>query len=535
MLKLRHFFSRRGLLLFLWLTLVVIPLTIVLHFFVEPQPRWTVQAPQVQLVSLSTDGSRLVAFRSGENRSPLEVWDTATGEKIGSFLRSAGPFSGHVPATPDRYFAATLRDQHIVLVDMKQAWEKTLPIKGSPVAFSPTERFLVVEDRTITGDRHLVDTATGKVVEGLKWQEWYSFSPNDERLFYLKIKAGEDEPCVHIWDCRQRTEKAVSGIRAPIVAAPDGQTFLVAKDGHPDTGGFEITVLWNAQTGKTRRFETLGVGKYDTNDAEFSPDSKIVVLKDEGTLRFWDVATAKFLSKVKLARWFIGAQFTPDGRKYVGFDNGANSLVAWNPQNGQRIWARTWPQELDGLVFGFHDNGRALLVSEGGYHCLDANTGDTRFTMDAGMPISPFIDAPDARFPKHTRNDRHLVTYEMFHDPVQEMNFWDKLSFWKSRPAFVPLPHFVTWRHRLKVLETTSGRQVAEVSFDEVADGLVCEAGKILITAETKSPSGSGAVMRCWDLPLRAPWFWVYGPPAAAFVVGLLAFRFWKKRAPLAA
>jgi hypothetical protein len=83
-------------------------------------------------------------------------------------------------------------------------------------------------------------------------------------------------------------------------------------------------------------------------------------------------------------------------------------------------------------------------------------------------------------------------------------------------------------------VETTTGREIVDLPFASVQDALVSDDGKTLITVESDPAGGQGFVMTCWDLPLRAPWLWVYGPPAAALVVGLLVFKFWR-RAPLAA
>src|SRR5207248_4552537 len=100
--------------------------------------------------------------------------------------------------------------------------------------------------------------------------------------------------------------EGIKGRVCCVAFAPDGQTLVTVGMGFPHS-----VILWDPQTGKRKLEKDLGEAYTDTLAADFSPDSRTLVVVGTGPIGFWDVTSGRRRHEIKI-------------------DTGAN-CVAWSP------------------------------------------------------------------------------------------------------------------------------------------------------------------------------------------------------------
>jgi WD40 repeat protein len=224
------------------------------------------------------------------------------------------------------------------------------------------------EDRTA----RLWDTATGEpsgkplAHPDAVWS--VAFSPDGKT--FLTGTGGDD--------CKARLWKTATGrpVGAPLASdapirlvafSPDGRTVLAAS---PTSG-----CCWRTRDGRPVRalwFKPNGV----FSPAAFSPDGRVLVGDDRGTLRVWDAASARVLREWPSPEGLKRIQFSPDGTGVLlRFAN--HSAQLWDVGLGRPRTPPLFHREAEIWAAAFSPDGRTVLTgSADGAACLwDAATG----------------------------------------------------------------------------------------------------------------------------------------------------------------
>jgi RNA polymerase sigma factor (sigma-70 family) len=263
----------------------------------------------VVALAFSPDGKRLALGSAGGTTIPIQLWDTATGQKVHKFqthllreLLLPGEECGILALAfaPDgQTLASGNRHGTIRFWDVNDGTERRVEA-GSPrftgshsgyvssLAFSPDGKFLV-SGGGVDQSVRLWESKTGKQIQ--KWQghtdhvDDVIFSPDGRTL----VSSSMDNT-VRLWDAAGGKQlRQLDGPQSSAAHAarfsPDGKTLTTAN--------YDKAVrLWDTASGKeVRKLE--GHTEY-VNASAFSPDGKTLAsVGEDRTLRLWDLATGK--------------------------------------------------------------------------------------------------------------------------------------------------------------------------------------------------------------------------------------------------
>ena len=374
----------------------------------------------VTVVQLSSDGKRVLT--AGANGA-LEIWDVASGKRIGDVLAHEGAIT-YAAFTPDgKRVLTAVADMTLHLWDLETAKELFSPVQltGPVVGLSFSadgKRFLTVTDKAPMGATevalHVWDAATGEAVrEAALGSDLLArpaaFSPDGRRVLTIC-----QDRCARIWDIATGKQigpafaHAADLLQASFSA--DGERVLTAsvdgmarvwrtKTGEPLTpflkhgsavrgaslsadGKYALTYgedrgvrVWDVNKG-----EATGPALRHTDavsDAIFSPDSRYVLtICEDGTVRLWDYRTSEEI---------LPALHHGEPIHYVAFTAGGDGVLTlagrmvrlWDLTRGEvvgrveRSEAHHAPAELE--VFS-PDGKRVLRATETAVRVYDTQT-----------------------------------------------------------------------------------------------------------------------------------------------------------------
>jgi WD40 repeat protein len=270
----------------------------------RPVGRPIVSHHAVTGLALSPDGKTLAVTADG-----LQLWSTATGQRIGGPLPAADATAAAGPAafSPDgRLIAAIGSDGKArvwnVATQQPTGIAVALPISGRSIrnalAFSPGGKTFV----TVVGNgtAALWSVATGRRVGA-------------------PMAAGTPGG-----------QSAAGRPAAAVAFSPDGRTFATAMDG--------TIRLWDTAT-QQEIGTPMTAGPGPANAVAFSPDGRTLATADgDGTARLWDVATQQE----------IGTPMTagPDPLYAVAFSRDGRTLATIGGDGTARSWDVAFPAGL---------------------------------------------------------------------------------------------------------------------------------------------------------------------------------------------
>lgn len=258
-------------------------------------------------MAFSPDGKWIVG---GSFQSPVEMWDTASGERKRVFK---------LPTLPDGGFRR-----------MAISPDGSMAVRGGPGSA------LTVWN--------LRDATVRLMPTGQKRGTWLvTFSPDGQTL---ATAASWDK--VRLWDTKTWEFKRTIDERQPSLSAlcftPDGRMLCVGRTAGPrpeDKGGVQ---LWDLGSGNLVR-TLVTPARSPTRDTRFgnvvfTPEANILAtMNNDGSAGFWDYRGGKATRTVNMhSRWIRTIAFSPDGKLAVSC-GGDRAVKLWNPDTWSEMKA----------------------------------------------------------------------------------------------------------------------------------------------------------------------------------------------------
>jgi len=298
----------------------------------------------LNVVRLSSDGKRVLTAGAD---GAVEVWDAASGKRIGDVLAHAGAATQAAFSSDGKRVLTAAADMTVHLWDVGMAAEvfSAIQLMGpiAGLAFSADgKRFLTVTDKppmadpsmeTAEVELHVWNATTGEAVrEGALGSDICArpaaFSPDGKQVLTMC-----QDRCARIWDIATGKEAGSTlAHAAELVQASfsaDGERMLTASvDG--------TVRVWQAKTGEpVTPFLKHGSA---LRGASFSADGKFALTfgEDRG-VRVWDISKGQAAGPaLRHTEAVSDAVFSPDGR-YVLTTCADGATRVWDYTSGQEI------------------------------------------------------------------------------------------------------------------------------------------------------------------------------------------------------
>jgi WD40 repeat protein len=336
-------------------------------------------ADTLYAAGFSPDSTRVVTASAD---STAQVWDAATGKKIGKPLRHVG-----------------------------RVWTASFSPDGAWVVTASEDRTAQVWDAA-NGER------IGKPLRHKAGVVSASFSPNGARV----VTASEDRTA-QVWDAKTGVPIGKPMRHKDVVRSasfsPDGERVVTAS-------GDTTAQVWKAADG-----EKIG-DPMQHNDqvfsAAFSPDgARVVTASEDRTAQVWDAATGERIGEpLRHEAGVVSAAFSPDGARVVTASKDRSAQI-WDATTGARI---AGPLEHKGEINSarFNSNGKLVVTAsdDGTAKLWNAETGAA-----IGKPLQHWDIVNSAVF---SADGKRVVTASV----DASARLWSAVT---GAPIYEPLQH----------------------------------------------------------------------------------------------
>ncbi len=485
-------------------------------------------------IAFTAQGDRIV---TGSALTTVRIWKVSTGEMLHELGGHLGPVYA-VDFAPDGKLLASGGADNTVRVwdsaDGSEVQRFDHPANVRELRFSPNGEFLAATSRDVTVRRtdswSEVFTANvlGAAMSRNLTRSGLDFSP-DSRWVVVR----GDSTTIGVRDLNTGTTRAVDSVvsaAGPVVFTPSGD-LVVAGDRTlrivEFPSGTDRGNLADGHAGPVRA-------------VDISPDGRTIVsASDDGTLRFWDVATGEGRRTLDgLSRRVIWVQFSPDGSRLVTCDHERRVRI-WDVDSHEAVVEIHGPAARatfhpDGILLAFGRSGgtialwdladdRLVTTLESG----DADVNDVEFHPDGTQLLSTSEDGSVRLWDVATGTA--LVTLESQSMAFDAEFSPDGATFATSGPRDVILWDTLT-RERTAILDghddrvesiafSADGELIATASIDGSIRVWRTVAGTLVTTLESHSgavyrarfsPDGRSIVsggddhaVRLWEVPNR--------------------------------
>jgi WD40 repeat protein len=365
---------------------------------------WSAAPPNAWSLAFSPD-SKYVAVRG---TGGIQVWETASGNEIGSFQESLeDPVFGPVVFAPDGQTLAWAGNDGIRL--WKPAAEKEPhfftgdqgeKLLAVLVAFTQDRRILMGcnWDRTVQRRELATGKETARRIKLAAGGEPLALSPDGKTI------ALRDRHVIRLCDAETGQEKSahtghVWGI-TKLALSPDGKTLATGDPGD------DAVRLWDIGTGRQVGRWTVGhepqIHAQDgsSQGLAFSPDGALLTLMyDHDRIRLWDVPKRRELNAWSpgLVNGDVALAFLPGGKALAS--KGDAVLKLWEVPTGKQL--RDFPLQPEGHViqgFALSPDGKTLATGDATFvRLIDVAEGREVRRLKGSDVFSSVAFSPDGR------------------------------------------------------------------------------------------------------------------------------------------
>jgi RNA polymerase sigma factor (sigma-70 family) len=328
----------------------------------------------------SPDGQQLAVVEWGPGESILRVLDIGSGKS--RILTGNKVAPERLVFSADGKLLAAAERGHVRCWHVARSeplWQAETD--AGALAFTPDGRVLIGSPAYMNPSWHCWEAATGKPAQGVKLPQGYDCAnlavAPDGRTLVVAPPFGvvSADRRVRLWDLRLGTllrTLPVVGEIGPF--APDGRSLMT------NNGSLQ---RWELATGRPLLPDTDALGhRAEVGKVVYSPDGRLLASSaGDGTIRLWEVATAKPLHILRGHQWCANAlAFSPDGKSLVS-GSVESELRVWDVEAGREVRRIPLHDARAGgkkqFVWRLHvtPDGRTVIVL--GYDPHEARAGPT--------------------------------------------------------------------------------------------------------------------------------------------------------------
>jgi WD40 repeat protein/tetratricopeptide (TPR) repeat protein len=353
---------------------------------------------EVRAVAFSPDGK---AILTGSDDNTAQVWDAATGLRVGSALEHQGAVWS-VAFGPDGRSILTGSEDGTA-----RLWDGAFgqPV-GRPLEYGNRGHMISLDGKTLLaigrdGKARLWDVASGHVLGpplelGSEEITAFASSPDGKTV----LTGGGWDGTARLWDAATGRPLGQpmkhSASVSSVAFSPDGKTVL--------TGRVDNTArLWDAATGRPEGAPI----KHGGRGVAFSPDGKTILTgsADSGA-RLWDAATGRPLGQPMVDQTSVwSVAFSPDGKTVLTGEHDKTARL-WDAATGRPL-GQPMKHSAPVLSVAFSPDGKTILT--GSWH-KTARLWDAATGHPIGPPLKHASENPWWMMVAFTPDGRFLLT-----------------------------------------------------------------------------------------------------------------------------